>query len=292
MPDTNHNHAWSPEFKVGLMTLLGLVVLMVSILFINNFRFGGSGQVYTVTFHFLGDLKKDAPVKYAGGIDVGQVKDIRPSDGTAAVDLLITNPQIRLRQDSQVSLYSTGLLGTRYVQIGADLGKGPEIKAGEVMVGKDANNLDLTFSELGDVMESFEQLLGDPKAKANFLRSFDNMNKTTDQLLALTIASRAKVERMIDDLSKSSGDVTKIVASAQKVSKSLEDLTSSLNKKDIDASVKNMTNTMKVMNQLATDVQNGKGVAGVLLKDEQAGEDLKSLIEELKAHPWRLLWKK
>jgi len=82
------------------------------------------------------------------------------------------------------------------------------------------------------------------------------------------------------------------VASAQKVSKSLEDLTSSLNKKDIESSVKNMTNTLKVMNQLTKDINDGKGVAGVLLKDDKAADDLRGLIEELKAHPWRLLWKK
>jgi phospholipid/cholesterol/gamma-HCH transport system substrate-binding protein len=108
----------------------------------------------------------------------------------------------------------------------------------------------------------------------------------------LTVASRAKVEKMIDDLSKSSGDVTKIVASAQKVSKSLEDLTGTLTKKDMDASVKNMTNTLKNLNQLTNDINSGKGVAGVLLKDEKAADDLRGLIEELKAHPWRLLWKK
>jgi phospholipid/cholesterol/gamma-HCH transport system substrate-binding protein len=141
-------------------------------------------------------------------------------------------------------------------------------------------------------MESFEVMMGDPKAKENFLHSFDNMNKATDQMLSLTIASRAKIERMIDDLSKSSGDVTKIVASAQRASKSMEDLTSALNKKDIALSVQNMTNTLKVMNQLANDIHAGKGMVGVLLNDEKAADDLKGLIEELKAHPWKLLWKK
>jgi len=282
----------TPEFKVGLMTIIALVLLMVSILFVNNFRFGGGGRLYAATFTFLGDLKSDAPVRYAGGIDVGHVKGIRFQDGRAVVDMLITHPDLKLRKDSQVAIYSTSLLGSKYVQISADLGTGEELKEGEVLEGHNSNNLDLTFSEIGDVMESFEKMMGDPKAKESFLRSFDNMNKATAQLLELTINSRAKVERMIDDLSKSSGDVTKIVSSAQKVSKSLEDLTTSLNKKDIDASVKNMTNTLKNLNQLTNDIQSGKGVAGVLLKDEKAADDLRGLIEELKAHPWRLLWKK
>lgn len=292
MDNPNNQNGWSNEFKVGLMTLVALMVLMVSILFVNNVRFGRSGQVYTATFTFLGDLKADAPVRYAGGIDVGQVKAIRFQEGKAAVDLLITQPGLKLRQDSQVAIYSTSMLGSKYVQIEADLGSGPELKPGEVLVGHDSNNLDKTFSQLGDVMESFEKMMGDPKAKESFLKSFENINKTTEQLLSLTISSRVKVEKMIDDLSKSSGDVSKIVSSAQKVSKNLEDLTGALKKKDIDLAVKNMSNTLKVMNQLANDIQSGKGAAGVLLKDEKVGEDIRTLVEELKAHPWKLLWKK
>jgi len=292
MPDLNHNHKWTLEFKVGLVTMLALLTLMVALLFINNFQFGGGDRVSTVSFKFLGDLKTNAPVQYAGGIKVGIVKEIRVGDNLALVDLLITREDFKLRKDSQVALYSAGLLGSRYVQIGADLGTGPELGKEDILVGKDSNNLDQTFSQLGDVLEAFEKMMGDPEAKENFLHSFENLNKTTDQLLALTIASRSKVEKMIDDLSKSSGDVTKIVASAQKVSKNLENLTNSLNQKDINASVKNMTSTLKVMNQLTKDIQDGKGVAGVLLKDQKAADDLKGLIEELKAHPWRLLWKK
>ncbi len=231
-------------------------------------------------------------MEYAGGIKVGIVKDIRLGDNKALVDLLITNKDLKLRKDSQVALYSAGLLGSRYVQIGADLGSGPELGKDDVLIGKDSNNLDLTFSELGDVMESFEKMMGDPVAKESFLHSFNNMNKATDQLLALTIASRTKIEKMIDQMSHSSDQVPEIVANAQKVSKNLEELTNALNKQQVTQSMKNLDNTLKVMNEVANDIHDGKGAVGVLLQDQQMGDDIKDLVEELKAHPWRLLWKK
>src|SRR5581483_2566988 len=282
----------SLEFKVGLMTILALLVLMISILFLSNFRLGGGGRIITVQFNFLGDLKVNAPVQYAGGIRVGVVRDVRIGDNKALVDLLITNKDLKIRRDSQIALYSAGLLGSRYVQIGADLGTGPEVQKGDVLEGLDSNNLDRTFSQLGDVMESFEKMMGDPKAKENFLHSFDNMNKATDQLLALTVASRTKIENMIDQMSRSSDQVPQNMTSAQKVSENLETLTNALNKQQIPQSMKNLDNTLKVMNEVANDIHNGKGAVGVLLKDEQMGDDIKALVEELKAHPWRLLWKK
>ena len=292
MPDLNHNYKWTLEFKVGLMTMGALLTLMVALLFINNFQFGTGGRVVTVSFNFLGDLKTNAPVEYAGGINVGIVKDIRVGDKKALVDLLITNKDLKLRADSQIALYSAGLLGSRYVQIGADLGSGSELGKDEMLVGKDSNNLDQTFSQLGDVMEAFEKMMGDPVAKENFLHSFDNMNKATDQLLALTIASRTKIEKMIDQMSQSSNQVPEIVANAQKVSKNLEALTGAINQLQVTQSVKDLNNTLNVMNEVANDIHNGKGALGVVLKDQQMGDDIKSLVEELKAHPWRLLWKK
>lgn len=291
MPIDSRSHQWSLEFKVGLMTILALVVLMVALLFINNFQFGSGGKVVTVSFNFLGDLKVNAPVEYAGGIKVGFVKDIRIGNNQALVDLLITDPALKLKKDSQVCLYSAGLLGSRYVQITADLGTGVDLAKDDVLVGKDSNNLDLTFSELGDVMESFEKMMGDPKAKESFLHSFDNMNKTTDQLLDLTLRSRAKVEKMIDELSKSSGNVTEIIASGQKITKNLENLTDALNKQKMNQSLKNLNNTLQVMNDLSNDIKDGKGAVGVLLKDEKVGQDLRDMVEDLKAHPWKLLWK-
>ncbi|HJT25592.1 MAG TPA: MCE family protein, partial [bacterium] len=160
MPDLSQKHQWSLEFKVGLMTITALFTLMVALLFINNFQIGAGGRVVTVSFNFLGDLKTNAPVEYAGGIKVGYVKDIRVGDNKALVDLEITSSDFKLRKDSQVALYSAGLLGSRYVQIAADLGTGPEAGKDDILEGIDSNNLDRTFAQLGDVLESFEKMMG------------------------------------------------------------------------------------------------------------------------------------
>ena len=282
----------SLEFKVGLMTLLAILILTGSILFVNHFNFKGGGRIYTASFNFLGDLKVNSPVRYAGSIEIGRVKNIRFYDGKVAVDLLITQPDFKLKTDSKVDIYSTSLLGTKYVEVEANLGSGDELKPGEIIVGRDSNNLDQTFSQLGDVMETFEKMMGDPKSQENILRTFDNMNQATANMLDLSISSREKIDKMLNDLSKSSAAAPELMASAQKLSKNLTDLISALNKKDVAETMKNVKATMKNMNELTTDIHNGKGTIGVLLTDETMADDVKSLVEELKAHPWKLLWKK
>jgi phospholipid/cholesterol/gamma-HCH transport system substrate-binding protein len=282
----------SLEFKVGLMTIAALLIFIVSILFVNHFNFKGGGRVYTAAFNFLGDLKVNSPVRYAGSIEVGRVKNIRFYNGKAAVDLLITQPDFKLKTDSKVDIYSTSLLGTKYVEIEADLGTGDDLKSDDVIVGRDSNNLDQTFSQLGDVMETFEKMMGDPKSQENILRTFDNMNQATANMLALSISSREKIDKMLNDLSKSSAAAPELMASAQRLSKNLDGLIGSLNKKDVTETMKNMKETMKTMNELTQNIHDGKGAVGVLLTDDQMGDDIKSLVEELKAHPWKLLWKK
>ena len=282
----------SLEFKVGLMTLSAILILTGAILFVNHFNFRGGGRIYTASFNFLGDLRMNSPVKYAGSLEVGRVKNIRFYNGKVAVDFLITQPDFKLRTDSKVDIYSTSLLGTKYVVIEADLGTGDELKPGDVIVGRDSNNLDQTFSQLGDVMETFEKMMGDPKSQQNILRTFDNMNQATANMLALSITSREKIDKMLDDLSKSSAAAPELMASAQKLSTSLNGLIGALNKKDVAETMKNMKETMKTMNELTQNIHNGKGAVGVLLTDDQVGDDVKALVEELKAHPWKLLWKK
>jgi phospholipid/cholesterol/gamma-HCH transport system substrate-binding protein len=282
----------SLEFKVGAMTLAALFVLTFAVLFLSNFSFSPGSYVVTADFNFLGGLKVNAPVRYAGGIDVGRVKAIRPDNGKAAVDMLITQKDFKLKTDSLVALYGDGLLGSRYVEIDSNLGTGDELKTGESLEGKDANNLDKTFSQLGDVMETFEQMMGDPKSKASILSAFDNLNKTSAALLSLTDTSRDKITTILSNLSNSSGQVNKIVNSVSSISTSLATLSSTLDKKDINESIKNLNSTLITVNQLAQDVHSGKGAIGVLLEDPQTADDLKGLVEELKAHPWKLLWKK
>jgi phospholipid/cholesterol/gamma-HCH transport system substrate-binding protein len=142
------------------------------------------------------------------------------------------------------------------------------------------------------MLETFQGMMGDPKSKENFMKSFENMNRGTENLLELTNVSRVKIEKILEDLSKNSADVGKIVISVRNVSKSLDSLAASLDKKEIGQAVKNLNATLTTMNQLATDLHEGKGTIGVLLRDEKTADDLKAIVEELKAHPWKLLWKK
>ena len=43
--------------------------------------------------------------------------------------------------------------------------------------------------------------------------------------------------------------------------------------------------------RIVTEIDEGKGSVGGLVKDDQLYKDLKALVADLKAHPWKVLWK-
>ena len=101
--------------------LLGIAAVLALTLFVGGKSWVGSRSTYSVSANFagIGSLKKDASVKMVG-IEIGRVKDIQlfDDDGEykAKVVMDIHNG-VKIPQDSQVVIYTSGLLGAQFVGI-------------------------------------------------------------------------------------------------------------------------------------------------------------------------------
>jgi phospholipid/cholesterol/gamma-HCH transport system substrate-binding protein len=121
------------EFSVGLFILMGFACAMVLAFASTNSsdRLGGDTYEVTARFANTGELKARAPVKIAG-VKVGEVSDLRldPDKFEAVAKLRISNAAGELPSDSSAAIYTSGLLGERYV--GITPGGDPEpLKAGD-----------------------------------------------------------------------------------------------------------------------------------------------------------------
>jgi phospholipid/cholesterol/gamma-HCH transport system substrate-binding protein len=111
------------EIGTGLFVLLGFTAL-----FFLTTQLPGSGlkwgkpQGYRVTARFdnVGDLKQGSPVSVAG-VRVGEVEGVTfdPADFKAVVTLRIEPAFNRIPDDSDASIQTAGLLGGKYVGLGA-----------------------------------------------------------------------------------------------------------------------------------------------------------------------------
>jgi phospholipid/cholesterol/gamma-HCH transport system substrate-binding protein len=109
------------ELKVGVFALIGLIILVIFVLAIGNFKTWTSGYRVTFIYNFADGIKLGAPVRFAG-IDAGEVKDIKfifdPQESKTRVQLICwVRREVRIPVDSTIWVNTLGLLGEKYIEI-------------------------------------------------------------------------------------------------------------------------------------------------------------------------------
>lgn len=108
------------EWSVGAFIIMGLACALVLAFASTNSqdRLGGGGYELTARFGNLGELKPRAPVKIAG-VKVGEVTrvELDQVNFDAVVTMHLTPAAGELPADSSAGIFTSGLLGERYVGI-------------------------------------------------------------------------------------------------------------------------------------------------------------------------------
>lgn len=108
------------ELSVGAFIVMGFACAVVLAFASTNLRNRLTGEQYTVTARFAntGELKSRAPIKIAG-VKIGEVSQITldPGNYEAVATLSISREAGELPADSSAAIYTSGLLGERYVGI-------------------------------------------------------------------------------------------------------------------------------------------------------------------------------
>ena len=114
------------DIWVGVLVILGALAVVGLTFLVGGKSWNASHETYRVSANFagVGSLKKDAPVKMVG-IEIGRVRDIQLFDDQGeykAKVVMDIHKGVKLPQDSQVMVYTSGLLGAQFIGInqGAD----------------------------------------------------------------------------------------------------------------------------------------------------------------------------
>ena len=106
------------ELSTGLFVMLGFAALFFMVTQITNKGFVWHEQNYRLTARFdnVGGLKVGAPVSM-GGVTIGRVEaiDYDSKSYKAVARLAIQSRYDRIPDDSDVAIYTAGLLGGQYV---------------------------------------------------------------------------------------------------------------------------------------------------------------------------------
>ncbi len=110
---------FSSSFKVGLLTLLSLILLIGVVLKVKGRAFSSAPRV-EIQFKDVNGMRPGAGVQMMG-LKVGQVEEIRPviegDDSHVTVKFVITEPNISIPKASVFSIQQSGLIGELFLEI-------------------------------------------------------------------------------------------------------------------------------------------------------------------------------
>lgn len=110
---------FSSSFKVGLLTLLALMLLIGVVFKVKGRTFSSADRV-TVEFRDVNGLRPGAGVQMMG-LRVGQVEEITPvvdgENSFVKVKFVITEPDIEIPKASMLSIQQSGLIGELFLEI-------------------------------------------------------------------------------------------------------------------------------------------------------------------------------
>ena len=233
------------NIRLGLFVSAGLLILIVSLYLIGkNQNFFGSNFNVRVRFNNISGLVTGNNVRYSG-IQAGTVSKIQVMDDTTIEVTLLINKKIKpyIHRNTIAAIGNDGLMGNKVINLTPNRIPAPEIEEGGLLYPKKAS--------LGDDM--METLSG------------TNVNvKLLSEKLIIAVDKINNSNALWSVLN----DTT--LPQSLKVSMS--------NIREATVRIKELSGAI---NDMAKDVQDGKGPAGMLLTDKKVAENMKQAIANI-----------
>ena len=232
-----------PETKLGIFTVLGIIVFGFSLYFLGGLSVTRSYPV-NVTFSDVSGLPVKAPVKLSG-VEVGRVKQIKIENGQVVVVTDI-NEDIQIYRNARFSVAMTGIIGSKYLKVEQGTPDAGVLQAGDYVRGADEMPMDAMIAQ---TMSSIKEFVDSVNAQGQF---GEQLNRTMDEVHQLSANLNQLVAQMRPYLSRSAQNLDEVLAKADSLMDSLEKsegvIGSLINdpqmKADVQSSMKDLKETM------------------------------------------------
>jgi phospholipid/cholesterol/gamma-HCH transport system substrate-binding protein len=283
------------EFKVGIFVFICLALLALLLLQFskgtNLFR-----PTYTIylTTRNVGGLRVRSQVLMSG-VEVGKVAktQLSPEGTIVTVALNIYKPYI-IHRSARFSIEQFGFLGDQYVAIYPEGNQGPVMQQGDQAEAQEPFNLqdvargaagfitriDETAKKLNDAINDVRRLVLNEETLTNlavtvgtFRQVAENSLTTVENVDQLVISNKVPAAMAVSNLMAFSEELKSVGLSAQDVVNT--------NAPQIGIAVSNIVTSTAILTNLLAQVQEGHGLAGTVLKNDQLGNDLSVLASNL-----------
>lgn len=297
----------SNETKVGILTIVALVILIVGFNFLKGKDvFSRSKKIYAV-FKELGTLEKSNEVKI-NGLPIGSVYDKkeRDKDVSAVVVTISLTRDVNIPKNS-VAYISSSLVGSSYIII--ERGNSTEMMGdGDTLttrletgiLGDVKAQMNPTMARIRDVLDSLKETLSgvngmlNMENKAYLKQTLANLSQASNALNGLLDNQNGALAKtlnnaqaMTESLKNNTADITATISNAKKVSEKLAAM-------ELQPTIDSLNTMISSLKATAAKLNSPDGTIGALMNDKTLYNKLNDailsaeiLIDDLRTHPKR-----
>ena len=282
------------ELKVGIFTIVSLVLLYLGINFLSGVDFFSSTNHYYAVYPNVEGLTESNPVKYKG-VEVGNVGKITLMEPQGVLVVLNINKQVRLRKGADATLM-TSLTGTSSVILKNVSESAPLLHSGDTLTGITPKSLsDILESTATPLVSKLDSVLNDFKGAGTVMKQtmlrYDTTSQRINELLA---NNQEQIHRLLGNLNMLSRNLNGLTHELQPTLKNFHAISDSLAQGNYKQMAKDLGTSLTNLNGILEVMKRGEGTMGKLLTNDslynninQSMQSLDSLLIDLKANPKR-----
>lgn len=305
----------SNETKVGSLTAIAIVLLILGFNFLKGKNFTAKNTQYTAVFSDIKGLNRGNPV-VINGKETGLVVDI--DGGKDMKQLKVT---INMKDDVNIPDDSYAVINKSFldaVQLEIKLGnsttllkEGSALKtaASGDLLGDAMKKLDPVLYEVTKAVRSLDSVLisansvVDPASKNNIRAVMANLNKTTASLAvsaaslqAMLAAQTGSIAKTMDNLNSFTGALKNSNDKLTQTISNVETATGKFARLDIENTLTQLNGTVTELKTLMAKANSSNGTLGLLMNDTRLYNNLNAtsnklnlLLDDVRMHPKRYI---
>lgn len=257
------------ETKVGLFLMAALGAVLTSILTLGNVQFFNRNHRYYVDFTNVDALPPKAAVKVAG-VEIGKVRRVALVDGRARVTIDV-DPKVSLYADAIARVGSTGIIGTKFVELTPGTPQAALLESGSTIRGENGGSLNEMVSKLSGLF--------DTDAKNG--NAVDNLKETIANIRNVSRALNIAMGNHAQDMEEIVLNVRDLTSSLKVFSAHLEEV-STHSKDDLKVAIEKFRGVGEKLDALLAKITRGEGTIGALMSDEKTEKEVKEAVTSIK----------
>ncbi|MDR1942096.1 MAG: MlaD family protein [Endomicrobium sp.] len=250
--------------KLGLFLTAGILAIMISIIAAGSFSLSRTYKVYAYFNNIVGVTKK-AKVKIAG-VDVGVLREVSLENEKARLTITIDTGVV-LYKNAKISIVSSGIIGTKYLEVNPGTPDNPKIKDGDVIESKEAGSMeDVVNNMVTKVNSVLDEFAGSAK-EGNIIGNLAEAVRDLKSVMQNISSQNAKIAASINNINDFSKNLAQM---------------SEAGKRDLQDTMANIKSASERLDILISKLYEGDGMMAALIGDEEVGREVKETISNAK----------